>query len=342
MRIAHAVRSDGFAGVERHIQQLARAEDEAGHEVTVIGGDPPRMQAGLPDSVRHLPATTVLGVTRALRQAGDVEVVNLHMTAAEVGAALGGFLTRRSGGPRYVVTRHFAGVRGGSAPVRLAGRYLRHRVAAQIAVSHYVADRIDGDSTVVHSGVAPRPDGLPAAEREQSVLLLQRLEPEKGADIAIAAFASSGLIDHGWRLDIAGEGALRTDLEALTHRLGIAAHVRFLGHVADAPQRLATAGVLMAPCAIEGLGLTVLEGMAAGTPVLAAAAGGHLETIGSVPVARLLAPDDVPSAALALQDLAHDPVHRDRVGRASALRQREAFSIESQQRGTEAVYRSVL
>lgn len=337
MKIAHAVRSGAFAGVERHIQQLARAEATAGHEVTVIGGDPRAMVEGLPTSVTHLKATTVLDVVRALRASADVEVVNLHMTAAEVG----GVLAVR-GGPKLVATRHFARVRGGSAPVRLAGHYLRHRVAAQIAVSHYVADRIDGDSTVVHSGVAPRPDGLPAAEREQSVLLLQRLEPEKGADVAIAAFASSGLIDHGWRLDIAGEGALRTDLEALTHRLGIAAHVRFLGHVADAPQRLATAGVLMAPCAIEGLGLTVLEGMAAGTPVLAAAAGGHLETIGSVPVARLFAPDDVPSAALGLQDLAHDPVHRDRVGRASALRQREAFSIESQQRGTEAVYRNVL
>ena len=90
MRIVHAVRSDGFAGVERHVAGLARAQAAAGHQVCVIGGDPRSMATAVDNQgVVLQPAATVPQVASALRRmAPGSDVVHVHMTAAEVAATV--------------------------------------------------------------------------------------------------------------------------------------------------------------------------------------------------------------------------------------------------------------
>ena len=100
--------------------------------------------------------------------------------------------------------------------------------------------------------------------------------------MAIEGFVASGLADEGWTLDIAGEGSQRTHLERLAADRGAGAAVRFLGFRMDVDELMAAAGIFLAPRPTEALGLSVLEAMAAGLPVVAAAAGGHLETVGTV------------------------------------------------------------
>ena len=47
LRILHAIRSDGFSGVEQFVLRLALAQAAAGHRVTVIGGATDRMRPAL-------------------------------------------------------------------------------------------------------------------------------------------------------------------------------------------------------------------------------------------------------------------------------------------------------
>ena len=118
--------------------------------------------------------------------------------------------------------------------------------------------------------------------------------------------------------------------------------VRFLGQRPDVPDLMRSAGIVLATCDIEGLGLSVLEAMAAGTPVVAVAAGGHLETIGGVPGASLYSRGNTIQAGELLARLASDPTRRDSYGAQLQSRQRTAFTIAAQALATEAVYRSVL
>ncbi len=130
LRILHAIRSDGFAGVEQFVLRLARAQQQRGDEVTVIGGATEPMRAGLdPVGVGHVPAARTDDVTRAVRRlARDVDVVNTHMTAADLGTVLA--LAPRRTRPSVVATRHFAKPRGRIGPVPLAvDRPARHRRA---------------------------------------------------------------------------------------------------------------------------------------------------------------------------------------------------------------------
>jgi glycosyltransferase involved in cell wall biosynthesis len=338
VRIVHAVRSDGFAGVERHVASLAATQVRAGHSVAVIGGDPAAMAAAIGHGpVPQRPASTVLETARAIDSWARCDVLHVHMTAAEVAAVL----ATRAWRVPVVSTRHFASRRGSGAGGRVVAAGVRRRVRAQISISAYVAEHVDGASTVVRTGVPGRPDARPAGHREQTVLVAQRLEVEKRTDVGVRAFAASGLAAQGWRLEIAGNGAQRPRLETLVRELDLTASVDFLGHRSDVEELMGRAGLLLATCPTEGLGLTVLEAMAHGLPVVAAAGGGHVETLGAADGA-LYSPVDPADAGRLLARLAADPAARDAYGRVLQAVQRERYTLEAQADATEAVYRSIL
>jgi len=339
LSILHVCCTDAFAGVERHIAALAADQAARGHEVHVIGGHPEMITRHIGDrQVAHQPARTIPQTFAAMRRVPRPSVINAHMTAAELAAVT----SVRMRGVPVVSTRHFAQPRGSRPLSRPLVRAAARRLAAQIAVSQYVADHIDNPSTVIHSGVATRPDGLPADSRQPVVLIAQRLEPEKATHLGIEAFATSGLAGVGWRLQIAGDGALRGSLEHLATALGVGGAVDFLGRREDVESLMSTAAVLLAPRPDEGYGLTVLEAMAAGLPVVAAASGGHLETVGVVPDAALFQPNDSGDAGRLLARLAQDPAGRDTYGKSLQATQRTDFTVEAQSTATEAVYRGEL
>ncbi|WP_353511262.1 glycosyltransferase family 4 protein [Intrasporangium sp.] len=340
MKIVHAVCTDAFAGVERHVAVLAAAQADHGHEVVVAGGHAPTMSAVMdrPD-IRHIPARTVRRMRSVLNLLGDADIFNVHMTAAEIAAAM----AWKSRHVPVVATRHFAARRGQSSwAAGVVSRWASRRIAAQIAVSRYVAEHVEQPATVVLSGVASAELSNRAASRSRMVLVAQRLQPEKRTADAIECFATSGLAAAGWHLDIAGSGADLGRLRALVAERGLDSSVRFLGLRRDVDALMADAAILLAPRPDEALGLTVLEAMSHGLPVVAANGGGHLETVGSVapelcyPVGNLSAGADI------LRALAADEVLRGELGARLRSAQQGEFSLEAQACATEAVYRSVL
>jgi glycosyltransferase involved in cell wall biosynthesis len=115
--------------------------------------------------------------------------------------------------------------------------------------------------------------------------------------------------------------------------------LRLLGHVDDAllPGLYAGADAFVLPSRYEGFGLPVLEAMAAGTPVVAAATGALPGTCGGA--ARLVEPDGEAVAA-ALAGLLRDAPERDRL-RAAGLRRAAAFTWERTAGGVDAAVAAV-
>ena len=338
LRIIHVVRTRNFAGVEQFVRRLALAQARAGHRVAVIGGDPERMAPAL-QAARIGFAASGGGLRDALLLRGAArraDVVATHMTAADAVAA-----TALLGlDAALVATRHFTRRRGSRAP-RPVYPAIERRIDAEIAISAAVARSIRVASTVVHSGVedaaAPEP-----ATRSRTVLMAQRLQPEKRTRVGLAAFAASGLADAGWRLQIAGSGPELPLLESDAASFGIAHAVDLLGFRDDIAQLYRQAGLFIAPCPVEGLGLSLLEAMATGLPALAADAGGHPEILAGLDPRALFPADDVAAAARSLRALADDDAGRAALGAAGRERQRTEFSVASQLAKTEAVYRQAM
>ncbi len=134
-------------------------------------------------------------------------------------------------------------------------------------------------------------------------LVVARLSPEKGVDVAIDACRLAGM-----PLVVAGDGPERA---ALVARAGDGA-VRFVGHVDDAQlaQLRAGAAIALAPSrSAETFGLAVAEAMAAGLPVVASRVGALPELLDDD---ALVAPGD----AQALAEAIGAPGWRSRGGRA--------------------------
>ena len=118
--------------------------------------------------------------------------------------------------------------------------------------------------------------------------------------------------------------------------------MEFLGHRRDMWELMRAAGLLLAPRTDEAFGLSVVEAMARGLPVVAAGSGAHLETVGFASGAALFEPGDAADAARLLRGLADSPEDRESYGARLQVVQRERFTVEQQALRTDLVYRRVL
>ena len=333
LRIAHVMVTANFAGVERYVTQTATELARRGHHVCVIGGSPTLVPSVLPASVPWHAGSTLRGALAALRGCGEVDVLHVHMTKAEL---VGLLASSRSGRGALVSTRHFARKRGSSSLGRAFSVWFNRRVTCQIAISEFVAAHIETAPDVVLAlGTPVSESGYAATSRR--VLMIQRLEREKHTLSGLRAWARSGLQEEGWTLEVLGDGSQRQHLEEWARDRGLSS-IEFHGWAPDVLARLSSAAMVLAPAAAEPFGLSVVEAMAAGVPVLAARAGGHLETIGAVPEMPSFEPGDVREAATVLASLASDPERRRRLSETVRNHQRSRLTVEQHVDGLENVY----
>ena len=339
LRVAQVVATDAFAGTERYVASLAAGLARLGADVVVIGGSSKRMPAALVEAgteARHIPASGLAEAYRGLRSLRSLDLVHAHLTTAEVAATAAFPSCSRAA---VVSTRHIAARRGSSPAGRLAAVWVRARLDGQIAPSQYVAARVDGACRVLPTGV---PDAPLGAHDHPVVLVAQRLEAEKDTATALRAWAESDLASNGWELHIAGSGSDERALRALASQLGLDGACRFLGQVEDISVHFARAGAFLATATGEPFGLSVVEAMATGLPVVAAAAGGHLETVGPVAGAALFQPGDHAGAAALLRRLIDGPEARVTYGRQLRERQQREYSLCNFAAAVSAWYTEVL
>jgi len=183
---------------------------------------------------------------------------------------------------------------------------------------------------IVASGVdsrrfTPRGPAIPRNGRLRRVLSAGRLVPRKGFDELVHALPHLP----GTEVVIAGGPAtgLDTDPEArrlreLAEELGVADRFRLLGAVAaeQMPRWYRSADVVACTPWYEPFGLTPLEAMACGVPVVACAVGGLRDSVVDGATGALVPPRDRTALVDALAALLADESRRRQLGAAARLR----------------------
>lgn len=145
-----------------------------------------------------------------------------------------------------------------------------------------VGGGINTEEFLVKQSVAESRSQLGWAQDRRIILSVRRLVQRMGLENLIMAIAQVRQVFPDVLLLIAGKGAITDNLRSLIQQMNLENHVQLLGFVADQDLPIAyhAAELTIVPSvSLEGFGLTVIESLASGTPVLGTPIGGIPEIL---------------------------------------------------------------
>lgn len=314
MRVLHVIPDLSPGGAERLILAHARSLPEVA-VATVFGGGPLEsafhgVNLTLGERRPRRPSTAAF--SRLVQAARAADVVHTHLFA---GNLWGGLAARLAGRPQ-VAHEHNVD-RDESTATAAARQHTGAWPALTLAVSEAAARHSSGHTIeIVENGVDLARFSAPWVGGG-GLLAIGRREPQKGFDVLIAA------LPPGVPLRVAGLGPL-----APAHP-----QVEWLGLRDDVPELLRTAEALVVPSRWEGFGLAALEGMAAGTPIIATAVDGLGDLVADAGL--LVQPGDPIALRAAIARVVNDPNLRMELsqrGRARAQRYDLSHTFDGWQR----------
>lgn len=323
-------------GVQAHIAGLAAALRARGHEVEILAPvDGPVPVPGFVRAGRSVPIldngsivrvaldpATVRRTARLVRSRG-YDLVHVHEPMIPA-VSLTALLAARAPlvGTFHMYARRPRWYRPFAPLARHAVPRLHARIAVSEAALRHVSRTCPGEYHVIPNGVDVASFDCSAEARTGSRLLfIGRAEPRKGLPVLLEAFKRLG-------------GSPTLDLAGVTprelRRAGVALpprtleRVRAHGRVSDNERLrlLAATDVLCAP-SLEGesFGIVLVEGMAAGLPVVASAIPGYVDVLPPA-CGKLVPPGNAAALAAGLDELLADAALRAKLGAAGRLEAR--------------------
>ena len=218
-------------------------------------------------------------------------------------------------------------------------RHAPHLAAPIVVVPNGV--ELDGRRARAESRAAIAGEmGVP--ETSPMLLDVGRLVPGKGLRTLVSAMATIVERKPDAVLLIAGAGEEEASLRASISAYGLDRAVHLLGTRRDVPALLAASDVLAFPSEHEGFGLTVLEAMAAGTPVVASRLPALDGVLDDGRTGLLVDVGDATGMARAILELLDDRPRAEDLARRAQDLVRARFSAASMAQGWEAAYHRVL
>ncbi len=139
-----------------------------------------------------------------------------------------------------------------------------------------------------------------------------------------------------------GEGPERSSAQALARRLGLQEQIRFLGTQESVEEIAGVADVFLLPSELESFGLSALEAMACGVPVVGSDAGGLPEVVKHTETGYLLPVGDVEGMAARTIEILKDDERRKEMGHAGRRRAAALFGADRIVSQYERYYEKVL
>lgn len=303
----------------------------------------------------------------------DADVIHNHMYRAEVVGTRAALALAEHGRPRpYVVgTVHSSRVR--NVEDREILRHLTPRMDRLIAVSRAIMGKLEHEGRVgtpvslIYNGVdleryahqepcCTLPEEYGFEPGTPIVGVVARLEPEKGHATLLEAWPRVLERVPAARLLVVGEGSRRAELEEQARSLGIMgedctddacvgtrharphAKVIFTGRRDDVPAVTAALDVAVLPSYREAQGITILEAMALGRPVVASNVGGIPEMVEDGRTGLLVPPHDAEALAAAIVRLLTDHPYADILAHAAHDLVHDRFCVERMVREIESIY----
>ena len=205
----------------------------------------------------------------------------------------------------------------------------------------------------IPNGVDVPMQGKTEYHQVSQVITITRFSEEKGVDVLLKAWAEVVRDEKSLKLLIVGSGPLGPELRRLSHSLGVAGSVDFVGSIQDATKYLKRSDLFVLSSRSEGMSNALLEAMGYGIPCIATRVGGNSELLGEhegIPIegyslARnglLVNSDDVKGLSKAILYFIRNVRVREEVGRRARKFIQENYSIDLVAERYISLYQSIL
>lgn len=290
IRVMHVALQLDTGGMEKLLVEFARHSDRDRFDLQflslggrgTVAGDIDA--CGCPITALHAPdglrPQLIIRIASIIRRSG-ADVIHTHNTKPLIYA---GPAARLAGARLVIHTRHgqrFGAGKGETLLFRMAASLVDRFVCVSKDSAHLsISDGIPASRvTAIWNGIDIHRFAYAGPCMGGSVVMVGRLSPEKDVATLLRAFAIACRLEPSLRLEIAGDGQCRPELERLAEELGLRSCVRFLGEVSDIPGLLSRCRLFVLPSLTEGVSLTLLEAMARGLPIVATKVGGNPEVV---------------------------------------------------------------
>jgi glycosyltransferase involved in cell wall biosynthesis len=364
IRILHVVMSLDAGGMERVLVRVARELGPRGFDISVCGLERRGALAEsfiAPERVVSLdkPPGRSFGAIRRLRRLicdtrpDLIHTHNLGPLIYAVAATAGGWLCPILHGEHCQLLGQ--GLRDPRLRLRRLLYYFCKRIhtvseesrrellnlgvpAAQVVAVVNGVDTVafaPGDRTAARQRLGLRQAG-------QVVAMSARLDPRKRHRLLIDAVARLVTQGRNLTLLLAGDGALRPELEALARSRGAESRVCFLGFREDIQTVYQAADLVVLPSTGEGLSNAILESMACATPVLCHAACGCAEVVADGVDGWVRDIDSAETLAGLMVPLFDSPERLHEAGVAAREKMISRFAFQQTVAGYECLYRGIV
>ena len=364
LTVIHLVEDMKTGGAERVIADIAEGLDSEKYDVRVWciarGGNTADELAEKGIEVKILGISSyhnplkILRLKRLLTEAGP-DIVHTHGYFASV---IGRLSAKKAGIPiifAHVHSTYWDYKKKHILMERKLSRFTHKIICCSRAVENFVKDieKVgDGKTLVIYNGVDeerfyPMEDApsirteLGIDEKALVVGTVSSLTPHKGHEYLIQAASLVKEELPSAKFLIVGDGPLRTELEDQVKNFSAHPFIMFTGTRKDVPKILSVMEVFVLPSSSrEGLGIAIIEAMAAEKPVVATDIGGIPEAVKKGETGFLVSPGDPGALAKAIIELLQNPEKAKEMGKKGRARFKEKFTRKKMLSETDALYQS--
>jgi glycosyltransferase involved in cell wall biosynthesis len=328
VKVLQLISSGGYYGAENMLLNLCASQQKPGCENSLTlfyNVHAPNVEfyerarrRGLSVRMVHCQGRADWRAVRQIEECIQEDGIQLLHTHGYKADLYGYVAARRSGKPIVATCHNWV---GGTAALGIYNRLDRmalKRFQRLAAVSDSVAQRLL-DSGVsakkirtiangIDVGLFERARPLPVFDFEGNkvVGMVARLDLQKGFEYLLRAARELCAAFPGLKVVIVGEGPDRQAIEHMVQRFGLRSNVILAGQHSDMPGIYAAMDIFVLPSLNEGLPMTILEAMAASTPVIATRVGAIPKVIKDGETGLLVDPGDVDGLRNALARLLLD------------------------------------
>ena len=348
MKIAHVTSAGRMIyGAVHSLMTLAQAQRDSGHDVQLVTfkgkpfNDELRQLGWEPTTFRvrfKIDPLAILQMARYFKRA-KIDVVHTHLSTSSVNGCMAARLAGipcvatvhgMSGKLSFIFADHMISVSEGVKQHLISQGIKAERITAVYNGVEVPSDLISRQDARVKFGIAP--DALVFGT-------VSRLTPMKGIDFSLNAFVEIVKALPKAIYVLVGDGDHAEQYKEMVRELKIDDKVKFLGYQSNVFEPLTAMDIFLFPSLKEAMGISVVEALAVGLPVVSTNVGGLPEVV-SANVGSLVPPEDANAMAQAAVELAKGD--RDQLSRDAKDRVHGMFSVSSMLEKTNRVYADLL